>query len=330
MANRPILCLPNPRPVDRLRGSPSSPPRPKGPGRDQQVNRFSPQFNRLEAALKGADPRIELRRDPFGIAPERALVFVTKGPINNFMRAAKRINLEILMEFELGINYELPSDLISYDQLGVNPTLYASMPSLNTLREILHLWRRYEKGDNAEYGFTPWWNLFDTLAELRAWGPEDRLTAENCLELKNRLPLDDDDEEIRIELEYWPNKNESVPVQWRRKTELRIIEMDGRIIDRSSIHEGSFHYEALLVSLSARYVREMINEPSAPDSLATLDGLQFIVPQTIAQSLPSQSPSIDINSNNLEDFDDGGALRVLLFDGTPIAEHPVLKGGGLS
>ena len=175
--------------------------------------------------------------------------------------------------------------------------------------------------------FTPWWNLFDTLAELRAWGPEDRLTAENCLELKNRLPLDDDDEEIRIELEYWPNKNESVPVQWRRKTELRIIEMDGRIIDRSSIHEGSFHYEALLVSLSARYVREMINEPSAPDSLATLDGLQFIVPQTIAQSLPSQSPSIDINSNNLEDFDDGGTLRVLLFDGTPIAEHPVLKGG---
>ncbi|MDE2645492.1 MAG: hypothetical protein OXI05_06620 [Bacteroidota bacterium] len=326
MTDRPILCLPNPRPVDRLRGSPSPPPRPRGADRDHQANRFRQQFNRLETALEGRDPRIELRRDPFGIAPERALVFVTKGPINNFARAAKRVNLEVLLEFELGVNYELPDDLISQDQVGVNPTLYATMPSLDTFREILRLWRRYEKEDKAEYGFTPWWHLFDLLAELRAWGPEDRLTAENCLELENRLPFDDD-EEVRIELEHWPNESEPIPEQWRRNTELKIEEMGGRIIDRSSIHEGSFHYEALLVGLLTRHVREMIRQPSAPGSLATLDGIQFIVPQTIAQSLPSQSRSVDVDRNNLVDFEAGAALRVLLFDGTPIAGHPALEGG---
>ena len=326
MADRPILHLPNPQPVGRLKGSRRPYPRPVRAHHDQQANRFRQQFNRLEAALEGRDPRIELRRDPFGIAPERALVFVTKGPIDNFARAAKRVNLEVLLEFELGVKYHLPDDMVSQDQDRVNPTLYATMPTLDTFRELLRLWRRYVKGNNAEYGYKSWWDLFGTLAELRSWGPEDRLTADSRRELENRLPFDDD-EEVRIELEHWPNESEPIPEQWRRNTELRISEMGGRIIDRSSIHEGSFHYEALLVGLSARQVREMISEPSALGSLATLDGIQFIVPQTIAQSLPAKSPSVDVESSNLEGFEADRAFRVLLFDGRPIANHPALEGG---
>ncbi len=72
---------------------------------DQQANRFSPQFNRLEAALSSRNARIELRRDPFGIAPERAIVFVTAVPISNFARAAQRVNLGVLLEYELGDDY---------------------------------------------------------------------------------------------------------------------------------------------------------------------------------------------------------------------------------
>ena len=307
-------------------GSQRQPPRPVGVGRNQQANRFSQQFNRLEAALEGRDPRIALRRDPFGIAPERALVFVTKGPINNFARAAKHVNLEVLLEFELGVDYELPDDLISQDQDRVNPTLYATMPSLDTFRELLRLWRRYHTEDRAERGYAPWWHLFDLLADLRAWGPQDRLTDENSLELKNRLPFDDD-EEVRLELEHWPTESEDLRKRWRQNTEARIEEMGGRIIDRSSIHEGSFHYEALLVSLAARLVREMINEPSALGGLATLDGIQFVLPRTIAQSLPSQSRPMDDNINNLGRFEKDCAFRALLLDGTPIAGHPTLDGG---
>ena len=326
MVDRPILGLHNPRRVRRLTRSQAWVPRPEGAPHDQQANRFNQEFDRLEAALVRPDAEIELRRDPFGIAPERALVFVTAAPINNFARAAQRVNLGVYLEFELGNDYELPDGLISKDQKGVNPTLYATMPTLDSLRKLLRLWRRYEKGNDPEYGYTPWWDLFDLLAKLRPWGPEDRLTPESRRELEDRLPIDDDDE-VRIELEHWPYESASSPEQWRRFSEVRIEEIGGRIIDRSSIHEGSFHYEALLVGLSASQVREMISDPSAPDGLATLEGIQFILPQTIAQSLPSQSSPVDVDINNLERFEKDGAFRALLLDGTPIARHPILDGG---
>jgi len=309
-----------------LRGSPRLISRPEVSSHRQQAKRFGKKFNQLDVALSNEDQFIELRQDPFGIAPERALVFVTAVPISNFVQAAKRANLEVLSEFELGDGYELPEGLISQNQDKVNPTLYASMPTLETLRLLLRLWRRYEKGKSARRGDTPWWNLFDMLAELRAWGPKDRLTVESGQELENRLPLNET-EEVRIELEYWPNHGEASPIQWRKNTEIKIVEIGGRIIDRSSIHEGNFHYEALLVGLSSGYVRQMIREPSAPESLATFEGLQFILPQTIAQSMPSQSPPMEISSNDLEDFEDDVAFRVLLLDGTPIARHPALDGG---
>ena len=326
MVDRPILRLSDPRPTRRLKTSSGRPPRSVKTSRDQQVNRFSPQFNRLETALARHNGVVELRHDPFGIAPERALVFVTKIPINNFIRAAKRVGLEILSEFELGKDYELPDDLISQGEGQVNPTLYATMPTLDTFRELLRLWRKYQKGDDAEHGSTPWWHLLDSLAELRVWGPYDRLTAENSLELENRIPFDDD-EEVRIELEHWPTGSEELREQWRRNTEAKIKEMGGRIIHHSSIHEGSFHYEALLVGLTAKLVRRMIDDPSTSGGLATLDGIQFILPQTIAQSLPSQSSPVDINIRSFEGFEKGSAFRVLLLDGTPIAGHPALDGG---
>lgn len=181
MTDRPILCLPDPRPVRRLTGSSGWPPRPKGIGRDQQVNRFSEQFNRLETALVRQDAGTELRRDPFGIAPERALVFVTAVPINNFASAARRVGLEVLSEFELGEEYVLPDYLISQGQDQVNPTLYATMPTLDAFRGLLRLWRKYQRENDADHGYAPWWHLFDLLADLRAWGPEDRLTARTVL-----------------------------------------------------------------------------------------------------------------------------------------------------
>ena len=290
------------------------------------MNRFSEQFNRLETALVRQDAGTELRRDPFGIAPERALVFVTAVPINNFASAARRVNLEVLSEFELGKEYVLPDDLISQGQDQVNPTLYATMPTLDAFHIILRLWHRYQGGNEAEHGYAPWWHLFNLLGDLRAWGPEDRLTAQNGLELKNRLPFDDD-EEVPVELEYWPTGSENLREQWRQDTEARIKKMGGRIIDRSSIHEESFHYEALLVGLAARFVREMINKPSALGGVATLDGIQFVLPQTIAQSLPSRSSPMDVDIHNLDRFEKDGTFRALLLDGTPIAGHPALDGG---
>ena len=309
-----------------MTGAPARFPRPRGAGRHRQGQRFRQEFERLVAALARDDAALELRRDPFGIAPERALVFVTAVPIGDFARAARLVGLEVLSEIELDDDYDLPDDLIAEHPGTVSPTLYATMPTQDAFNRLLRLWHRYQAGHDAEHEYAPWWRLFDMLAELRPWGPDDRLSADNRIELENRLPFDDNSE-VRLELEHWPTRNQDKLGQWRRETEAKIAALGGRIIDRSTIHERSFVYDAMLVGLAAGVVRDLLNNASALDGLATLDGLQFVLPQTIAQSLPAHSQPIDVDRDDFDDFDPASPFRVLLLDGTPIAGHRTLDGG---
>ena len=161
---------------------------------------------------------------------------------------------------------------------------------------------------------------------MRPWGPEDRLTRQAVSELLERLPQDDD-ESVRIEIEIWPTANTNDRARWRDETEVRIRELGGRIIDRSSIAGTGFNYEAVLAELAAGDVRQIIENPADAGSLAALDGIQFILPQTIAQALPIDGDDDDAESDETSDFDDQAPFRVALLDGTPIAAHPVLDGG---
>ncbi len=309
-----------------MKDSPARFPRPRGTGRRRQGERFRQEFDRLEAALARGDAALELRKDPFGIAPERALVFVTAVPIADFARATRLVGLEVLSEIELEEDYALPDDLIAEHPGSVSPTLYTTMPTQDAFNQLLRLWRRYKANREPKRGYTPWWRLFDMLAELRPWGPEDRLSADNRTEFENRLPPDDE-AEVRLELEHWPTHVQEKRSLWHRETESMIAALAGRVIDRSAIHEGSFVYDAMLVGLAAGHVRKMLNDPAAPDGLATLDGLQFVLPQTIAQSLPSHSPPTNPSHGDFDDFDPDSPFRALLFDGTPIAGHHALNGG---
>ena len=108
MVDRPILRFPNPTPSGRRTGAPRNRPRPRGPGLESQGQRFQGKFDRLAAALDADDPELVLRSDPAGIAPERALVFVTAGSIQNFARAASKIGLEVFAETELEDTEEFP------------------------------------------------------------------------------------------------------------------------------------------------------------------------------------------------------------------------------
>lgn len=326
MTDRSILRLPSPRPTRRKPGSPARAPRPKGAEFRQQGQRFNHEFERLQSALDREDAAVELRRDPFGIAPERALVFVTAVSISDFARAARLVNLEIISEIELEDDYQFPDDRFDEFQSSTSPTLYATMPTQDALDQILRLWRKFQANESAEHGYTPWFNLFKMLVELRTWGHEDRLSADNRTELENRLPSDDH-EEVRLELEYWPTQNQDKLSQWKRETEEKVLALRGRIIDRSAIQEEHFNYNAILVGLAAGTVRNLIDNPSAPKGLATLDGLQFILPQTIAQSLPSHSNLNNSGRGNLDDFDPESPYRALLFDSTPIAGHQIINGG---
>ena len=83
----------------------------------------------------------------------------------------------------------------------------------------------------------------------------------------------------------------------------------------------------MLVGFAASAVRNMLDNPNAPNGLAILDGLQFVLPQTIAQCLHERSQSTEFDQVELEEFDPTSPFRALLLDGTPIAGHRSLNGG---
>ena len=328
MTDRPILRLPNSRPAIRQPGAPRNPPRPQAGGnaRARQGERFQRQFDRIDAALASEDGAFQLRADPGGIAPERALVFVTAGPVSQFARIAVNAGLEVISEIDLDDDFELPDDLVLADDDLANATLYATMPSQEAFTTLLRLWRAYQRGDGPEYGDQPWWDVFGLLAELRPWGPEDRLSADARDRLAEFLPLDDD-EEVRLELEIWPTNNAERRVRWAQETRARVAALDGRVIHNSSIASTGFVYEALLVAMPALAVSDMIDNPAAPNSLATLEGLQFVLPQTIGQSLPNQSEPVEGGEGDSDPHDPELPNRAILLDGTPIAAHPDLRNG---
>lgn len=335
MTERPILPLPiRDRPARRITGSQNNMPRPRGAagGRAVQAQRFAQEFSRLDQAFQREDAGVILRADPTGIAPERAMVFVSAVPIANLVRVTREAGIEVLAEVDLDNDYAIP-DGIPVDGIQfANPTLYATMPTENSLRTLRRLWRTYQRGEDLPDGQTPWRNLFDLLLELRPWGPLDRLTMEARDIIRDRLPFDDE-EAVLLELEIWPTRSEDRRNQWRREARVRVEAFGGEIVTGSAISEVDFVYDALLVAMPAGAVREMLDNPAAPEGLATLDGLQFILPQTIAQSLPVEGElGADGSARDLADppsyqFDLSLPARALLLDGTPIAAHPDLNDG---
>jgi len=327
MTDRPILRLPNGGIEKRLPGTPDKRRRPRGGGRQGQNAHFEELFARIEDALAEDDSELILRQDPSGIAPERALVFETIVPIANFKRAADNINLEVLIESDLDEDYAVPEDLVDDYIENASPTLYATMPSSKHLEEILKLWRSYQNNEKAPRGSAPWYNMFTMLADLRIWGPKDRLTASAEAELIARLP-DDEEDAVRLELEIWPTANAEQRTLWQHDTRTRVESLGGSVISTSSVEEPGFIYEAALVEVPAGAVRSMIMDPNTPDGLATIEGLQFVLPQTIAQSLPDLTPpETDSTAQEFDAFDQDAPIRAVLLDGTPVAGHPSLDGG---
>ena len=77
-------------------------------------------------------------------------MFVTAGDVQNFARVARKVELEVFVKTDLDVIEDFPegfkpgksSSKLSY-------TLYATMPTLDTLRHLLSLRVRYQETGNA-------------------------------------------------------------------------------------------------------------------------------------------------------------------------------------
>lgn len=330
MTDYPLLPIPNPGRAKRPKGGGGG-GKIQTPSLDRQRERLGPTFQRLRDIFDQNRDPLSLREDPAGIAPERALVFEVAGSIGDFNAAVGKIN---------GLDFLADQDLIfaADGDFGVIETrkgrepgiredrpivgrLYMAMPDTRALRNLVSLWRRYEAGQSAPFGFAPWFDMFKHLRKLRAWGPEDRIPAETIAYLEEQLAAQGDDATVRVEIELWyggtPTRRAAAQANFARAVETA----GGIIVDQAEI--GEIGYIGRLVDLTATEVRRLINREEV--SLAICDDVMMVLPQSAIEFPTAAEPLEDeVSAPPIPD-----ALQApvaALFDAIPVQNHALLAG----
>jgi hypothetical protein len=151
--------------------------------------------------------RIACWDDPSAIVPERALVFEVTGTLTDFYRALGSIpGLELLGEEEDELAADDDFTIVEKGERKpakpVPVRLYFTIPDTEALRELVRLWELFKAGQPLEHGKGQWKNVFEHLADVRPWGPKDRLTDETIANRNDRLDAAGG-EPVRFEVEFW-------------------------------------------------------------------------------------------------------------------------------
>ena len=319
MPERPLLKLPAPEPV-----APPRPPRGGAkltkPSRQRQGERLDPKFERLARVAGDPAQIMQLRQDPEAIAPERAIVFEVTGSLATFYQEASRIGLEYLADDELDIEPDDDFRLTKKPDEAIPGRVYLAMPDLAALRQLVSLWRRYKTGGRMDDGFGIWTQLFGLLKDVRAWGPEDRLTVETLTVWQDQL-AEAPDEPVRFEVELWYRENPETRRAAFARFSAAVKELGGTLVHHASIAE--IRYDAALIDLPAARIRELLADPTV--TLARVNEIMFIRPQSMAAF-----PIDEEREDDPAPVQPGAAAPLppiaALLDGLPVQNHRRLDG----
>jgi hypothetical protein len=254
--------------------------------------------------MDGPNSGLELRSDPTALAPERLLVFEVRGFVSNFASAIRRVpGLELIDE-----------ETFPEDDHDKNPAAYLLVPDDTALRQVLSLWRRWADNQSLPPGFTPWRDVFNTLKDIRAWGPQDRVSEPERSILSDEILGRPDDELVPIEIELVFRRNGGPS---ESSVSQSIADIGGRILSRARIDDIAYH--AILAELPVRAIRGIIALDQ--ESISGLEPIQNIRPQSLATgNTPSEIEPITLTS----EVGSLGEPILALIDGVPIQKHPWL------
>lgn len=331
----PFLKLPTPTKVQPPKGRQQYRAKPTKLSADRQGQRLGRKFGQLDRALSNGGG-LELREDPYGIAPERALVFEVAQPFPKILNAIRKIpDLELLLEDEL--EFEADDDFkciqVSKNKAGEKVkeeksswegSLYLMMPSEKSLKELLALWKIYQEGSSFPHGKTQWRDLFSLLKDIRTWGPKDRLSENTIQVWEEELSVMGGAATFRFEAELWSSASEA-----RRSTALsgfcsEIEALGGRILARCDLPE--IRYLAVLAEIDSSHIDQLkLRDGSSFDRLQYVRTLS---PQTMVDLGETTAEAFEEDSSESPEEVDGDQPppTVVLLDGVPVQNHKLLEG----
>jgi len=329
MADLPLIPFSEPI-IENYSGSSGGDDRLIRPSRESQSGRLDQRFSKLDR-LSTPEGLAELRGDPGSIAPERAIVF----ELADASKAAEMYRaLRNIPDFEvLGDDEDEVAPAHGFakgDKKGAPTTklvrhrLYFAMPSVEALKTLHALWRRYKSNQPFDRKATPkltaWRDVFDNLHDVRPWGPADRLPQEIVdawLEDLEQAP----DELHRIEIELWYRDNPKRQDAASKCVREQVKALGGTAKDEQVI--GDIHYHAILADLPAASLRRIMAEPV--DGLSAVDEVMFLRTQTLVRIKIGLDDQDLLAASSIEAPLVEAEPIVAMFDGVPLAAHDYLR-----
>ena len=330
MPEYPLLRLPDSEPGKR----------PKAPGFPQPTLELSPKrqgqrlgkkFDRLQQLLDSRDGRLSLRKDPAHIAPERALVLVVAGSVDNFYELVRNTEgLEFLADEEKKLDPD--EDFFVRDtrkgkkgeprsDRPVGGRLYLAMPDLRALQHLVSLWNQWRRGERMPSGSAKWSKIFARLHRIRPWGPTDRLTDETMSLWREELEAEPAAMR-RVEAELWFRENAKHREDAFGRLAEAVSGAGGSIVHHAVIED--IRYDAVLIDMPSSEINRLAAREKV--HLVICDDVMFLRPQSLVYApQPDKQDDTPSTPPDAPPPDDAPPIAALL-DGVPVQRHQLLDG----
>lgn len=325
MAERPLLILPEPATAARAKkGGGGGGPTPLGPARQQE--RLGPRLDELEAAFEAK--RLTMQTTAAGLVPEDVLVLETAGTVDDFFKAAAKIEgLEFLAEYDE--DDIPPDDDFFVEKKGgreeYRGRVYLMFANQRAFRQLLNLWNTWQRGEEFQHGLTKWRDVFALLRDIRPWSVRDRLEETGVLEdWRDRLTWER--QRMPCEIELWFRADEQQRAAASVAVRGRVQELGGEVVSEAAVPE--IHYHALAVRLPVTAVQDLLDQDRrGAVALVQAEQIQFFrasgqmagritVDQVSSLSSLANAPLPDPETPPV----------VALLDGLPLQSHRALTG----
>lgn len=321
MPNKPILLFPSPSVVERYKKStPIDKSKWHQPDRPRQIERLEPQMSILETAFD--EKRILLHNENSGVEPEMVVVFETRGPVDDFYKALRKIP-EMEWLGEMAEDFEADEEFY-FDNSAklINGRVFFIFSNYEAIQQLMSLWNNYYKvGIQFPYTKGKWKDLFDLLHDVRFWGLKDRIEETGLLDDWN-YRIKSSQKTIPFEIELWFRKGES-RTQSRERIIKLIQEIGGSIIQETIIEEIAYH--GILANTPINVFNDITDNSDV--KLLRAEDIMFIRPvgQMAIGINEDPTENDEVLTNNDVTLSTDGIPIIALLDGFPLANHDLLK-----
>lgn len=320
MAELPLLVFPNPAdaPKQKLTGGGGKFQKPTPA---DQARRVSPQLQRLQESLERKT--MSLQGNIHGLQPEQVLVIETVGPIQDFVKAVKKIDgLEWLGELELeGIKPEFGFADEKKPEKPLKGQLFLVMSDQAALRQIQSLFEKWKRDPQIGFdrGLAPLKQAFAHLHTIRPWDAEDRLR-DTGLEEDWRQREAEGQELVPFEAELWFHDGDNRRRNGEAHFRETVAELDGEVVTQCIITEIRYH--GVLGRIPIQAAREIAARHEV--KLLKCEDVMFLRP--VGQcAFPHPVENEIVEDANPQERDIGpvpdGEPVIALLDGLPLVGH---------